>query len=100
MEKQPDEIFCPECGKINKKDACFCRNCSNPLKTKTDLFEEVKELKDIVKKESDKKEEDEKFKNKVNVWVVLIGIILFIIFVIWAFNHLGGLVEIIKWFWK
>ena len=46
MEKQEDEIFCPECGKINKKDAYFCRNCSNPLKAKTDLPEEVKELKE------------------------------------------------------
>ena len=33
-----------------------------------------------------KKEEDKKFKNKVTIWVTLIGVILFIIFISYCFS--------------
>jgi uncharacterized membrane protein YvbJ len=32
MEKQPDEIYCPECGDPVKRKAKFCPNCGAQLK--------------------------------------------------------------------
>jgi len=32
MDKQPNEIFCPECGKPVLKNAVICPNCGIQLK--------------------------------------------------------------------
>lgn len=32
MEKQEDEVFCPECGKLIKRAAVICVNCGVQIK--------------------------------------------------------------------
>lgn len=79
MDKQQDEIYCPECGKAIKKDFNICPYCKKEVAFNKPVSEEEKKL-DYIRKRN-------------GAILVTIGIVIIVVFVFIYLNSCNNLAE-------
>ena len=96
MDKQEDEIFCPECAKAIKKDFTICPYCRTEIKNI--IKDEVKnndefDLYKIGSNEKTNQDDNKKEWKPISTWKIVIGIVVvigIIVLFMSCFNNTGN----------